>query len=370
MGALHIVDVAPDARPGDVLHVVGGEIVGLDRGVDDYYRLARLWGFAPSAVVREVVAREGWDERALSAAGAFVHAHPPPESWRAPEAIARAIPDRRAANAGLVGGRAGVYSATWHYDRVSAYPTLAAAGVPDPRRWRVDAAVPWDESACGYVVGDFRLAPLTPSLTPDAEAPAWLTLDEYRALADLGAVSGRIARVYVTRRVRWDWFDRVRAELYEKRETNRDAKNVYKAALNGLIGRFAARGQYEKIVLGSAGAEIVKTRDGYVHATRVVDSRTRSYNASITHDVIARQRLDIWRVMTVRETVWWYVDAVVTTAPLPPGMCGDSPGQWRILAAGTSRIVNWQGGLVAGREKIASVPRAKWRDWLDAAGCG
>ena len=366
MGALHIVDVAPDARAGDILHIVSGEVVGLDRN-DDYYRLARLWGFVPSAVVREVVSREGWDERALSAAGAFVHARPLPETWRAPEAIARAIPDRRAANAGLVGGRAGVYAATWHYDRVSAYPTLAAAGVPDPRRWRVDAAVPRDESACGYVVGDFRLAPLTPGLTPDADNPAWLTLDEYRALSGVGAVTGRIARVYVTRRVRWDWFDRVRAELYEKRETNRDAKNVYKAALNGLVGRFAARGLYERLVLGS-GAEIIKTRDGYVHATRVVDSRTRSYNASLTHDVIARQRLDIWRVMMMRETVWWYVDAVVTTAPLPDELCGTAPGQWRMLAAGESRIISWQGGLVAGREKIASVPRARWRAWLSRAG--
>lgn len=365
MGALHVAFRVPDPRPGDVLHLLGNEIVGLDRG-GDRYRLARLWGFVASEVAREVVAREGWDASALSAAGACMHANPPPSAWRLPEVVARMLPHRSAALAGAVGGRPGAYPATWLYDRVAAYPALAGLGVPDPARWRVAAAVPAAEDAAGYVVGAHLRAEAA-EIIPDRESPPWLTLDEYRALMRADLVSARPRLVLLTRRVRFDWFDRICAHLLEARDRWPEARGVYKAALNGLIGRMASSGGYERVQLGR-GDEIFALANGaYTHCIRLHDARDRSFNASIAHDVVARQRLDIFAMRQRHDVVWWYVDAVALTHELPPNEVGARPGAWRLLSEGESRIVNWQGGVVAGQKKVASVPRAAWEGWLSTA---
>lgn len=342
-----------DVRPGDVVHEVAGQIVGIDRG-DEHYRLALLWGTSDVAAVRELIDRYGWDARGLSAAGAYVRAHPPPPAWRDPVTIAARLPDRPGQFDGLRGGRQVTLTTSYHYDVVSAYPALALSGVPDPAGWREYREPP--EEQAGYVLfdGDHDAG-------MHGVVRGWITIDEWHFLRSHGLVIPW-RRIYATPRTRWSWLERAAAELLELKAAGGPLAGPAKAALNGLIGRFASRSSYRRYHVGGGGSgatTYIRTGDGTYISARVVDcSRHDARYWSLTHDVIARQRLRLAGVVERYQAVWWYVDAVTVPSPLPEHLTGSGLGQWRPVAVGPSRILDWRGGLVAGRVKMASVPRA------------
>ena len=349
-----------DIRPADIVHEIAGQIVGIDRG-DTYYRLALLWGTSDVDAARELVGRLGWDPRGLSAAGAFVRSHPPPPAWRDPVTITARLPDRPGQFDGLRGGQQGVELTTsYHYDVVSAYPALALTGVPDPFAWREYRTPP--ERMAGYVIID-------DDIDDDlfGVIRGWLTLDEWWYLRDRGrAVPYR--RVYATPRVRWPWLERAASGLLELKVAGGPLAGPAKAALNGLIGRFASRSHYRRFHVGGGGATLVRVADGEYVTARVIDcSRDYARYWSLTHDVIARQRVKLAGVVEGYRAVWWYVDAVTVPAPLPEGLTGTGLGQWRPVSVGPSRVIDWRGGIIAGRLKMAAVTRRTAAELVAAA---
>lgn len=351
-------------RAGDVAHVLDGEIVGIDSADGTIYRLAPRWGKSAEQVMT-VCEREGWDYRALSAAGAYVRSNP--HKLFDPEIVARALPRaRRSALAGLVGSRAGRYAETWHYDRVSAYPSLALKGVPSPTGWRIERVAPQDPSACGFVFGRFEIVDWSALADSAADPPLWLTIDEYRHLIETGAMTRAVIDyALITERRNWEWFVQAQQELYEKRLMHPEESEVYKLALNGIIGRLASGGGYERWMIGRGDYAISVGKGRYISYCVLTQTKTTRAKAfSVTADIVARQRIDLARLVAKTGAVWWYVDAITVTSPLPPEVTGTSPGYWRFLGSGKSEIIDWRGGIVAGKRKIACLNRAHWDEVL------
>jgi hypothetical protein len=195
--------------------------------------------------------------------------------------------------------------------------------------------------------------------TPIGVVREWMTLDEYHYVASTyRALPYR--RVYATPIRHWGWLQRAVDELLAIKLGGGPFSGPAKRAINGIIGRFAARAGYQRWFVGRTGpvTRLVRTRHGYLTATVVDCSRHRPRLWSLTHYVVARQRVELARLVAENDAVWWYVDAITTTAPLRGAVVGQEVGEWRILRRGASMILDWRGGEVAGAIKLASIPRA------------
>ena len=381
-----------DAQPGDVLHLVQSRaatapaLAGIDRP-RALLRRRDYWGDAPVDGLIDALRAAQCYPRALTPAGAVARGWGLARDVVAvdPPAVA-AIAPPPGALVGLCGARRGRHSVTHRYDLTAAYPAAACrVMLPDWRYMTVTVSRAETErllarGAIGVVQCDADNAP--PGLLPDAthwpwaasEARGrWLTTIDVATLRDAGARVACYRGVLASRGRHWEWYRRVFERLWQLRLDDAARAAVWKLAANGLIGRLAAGGIYELARLSrGAGGGItdgiyVRAGTGWVARQTLETTRRPPRSWLTTAMVIAAVRRQVWDVITGYGGVWWWVDAVTTTAPLPPSLVGREPGQWRPVGVGPAAIRDWRGGLIAGASVVASLPRARWSAFVASA---
>ncbi|MCX7685833.1 MAG: hypothetical protein N2Z67_11270, partial [Acetobacteraceae bacterium] len=327
----------------------------------------------------------GWPLR-LSPAGSCAAGWGLPDE-RDPAWIA-GLPRPEAALAGLAGGTPGRWSTTYRYDLRAAYPAAAcAAPYPDWSRGRYAIS---PREAARLLAGD-RLhgiadvvlsnvpAGLLPAGTWPATAPdgaEWAGIIDtttLRAALDEGArlITARRAVLAPSRAGGWAWYRRAFERLWGLREDDRDAGPLYKLAANGLIGRMAAEAEWvlARAVADRRDGDYIRGDGGYVRLQPLARRLTGARGWVLAALIIADVRVRLWRDVRRYNAIWWWVDCVVTPAPLPPAELGDEPGRYRLVGSGPSVILDARGGMIAGARLMASLSAAR-RDALLAAADG